>query len=94
MKPKKDTQPMEEAYKQLDGKPAIDAVSQAAMGKQPLTDEESRVEDFNRQYKDNGICADDIEEAYAKIFEGLAMVARHGHESSEPVKEPDSQEDE
>lgn len=107
MKPKqKDLNPIDEAYKMVSGDPGIDAVSKAAMGETPMSDEESRVDDFNKKQDPKAaikstpgvpkVSCDDIDEAYAKLFEGLAAIMRHSHESSEPAEESaeDPEEDE
>lgn len=75
MKPDKKTNttdPMEEAYKQLDGDPAKDAVSKAAKGEQPQTDDEQRMDEAPA---DPTQCSE-IEEAYARLFESLAIIMR------------------
>lgn len=66
------TDPMEEAYKQLDGEPGMTAVSDAAKGMQPLNDMQQRQRDFKPQ----DMC-DDIDHAYAQLFESLAVIIRN-----------------
>ena len=67
----KDLTPMEEAYKLLEGQPAIDAVSKAAKGEIPETDKEQRMRLQGKEIRTS------IEEAYANLFESLSMIIRH-----------------
>lgn len=64
---------------QLDGSPAPDAVSKVAMGGKPENDDE-HIEQYNTEWiarlKGKPDVAEDIEEAYAKLFEGLAGIMR------------------
>lgn len=66
-----DLNPMDEAYKLLTGDPSIKAVSQAAKGEVPLSDKEQRMAD----YEVDGKCVD-IGEAYANLFESLAVILK------------------
>jgi hypothetical protein len=77
-KTKTNTDPMEEAYKLLDGEPAADAVSQAAQGNVPKTDMEAREDDHDMQtqrFMGGGI--QDIDDAYAALFGALAFIIQH-----------------
>lgn len=77
MKQEKQTDEMEEAYKQLDGEPAGDAVSKAAKGEQPQTDQEHEEEfDDEQVARFQGKTCQDIEDAYAQLFEALAFIAK------------------
>lgn len=72
------TDPMEEAYKLLDGEPAIDAVSQAAKGLKPESDAEQRVKNHDAEMQRRGLeqgCSD-VQEAYARLFDSLADIMR------------------
>lgn len=62
---------MNEAYKLITGDPSLTAVSDAAKGQPPLSDKEQRLKDW----KPAGMCLD-INEAYAMLFESLAMIAK------------------
>ena len=64
-------EPMDEAYKMLTGDPSMTAVSQAAKGEVPLSDKEQRIKDFNQDNK----CID-INDAYASLFESLAIILK------------------
>ncbi len=68
----KDTDPMDEAYKMVTGDPSLTAVSDAAKGKVPLSDDEQRMKD----YKTDERCLD-IDEAYAMLFESLSVILRN-----------------
>lgn len=70
---KKQTDPMEEAYKLISGDPSQTAVSDAAKGEPPLTDKQQRMRESS---KTQDLC-NDINEAYAMLFEGLAGIMRH-----------------
>lgn len=63
---------MEEAYKLVSGSPAIDAVSVAAKGGVPETDQEQR---FRTQSAKDAMCME-IDEAYANLFQALSVIAR------------------
>jgi hypothetical protein len=76
-KTKTNTDPMEEAYKQLDGEPAADAVSQAALGNPPKTDMEAREEDHDMQTQRFMGSIQDIDDAYAALFGALAFIIQH-----------------
>lgn len=65
---------MDEAYKLISGEPSITAVSDAAKGDKPLTDEQQRMKDYAR--KNDSMCAD-IDDAYAMLFESLAVIMRN-----------------
>jgi hypothetical protein len=77
----KDTNPMEEAYKLLDGSPAADAVSKAAKGESPESDNEQREEAMEekseRLYDGTDVEACDLQDAYAMLFQGLAAIMKH-----------------
>ena len=87
----KETEPMEEAYKMLGGTPSATAVSDAAKGDKPLTDDEQRMKEApedptqdeaedkeeGEYKKTEGVECSDLEEAYAMLFEGLATIIRH-----------------
>lgn len=85
MKPKTkiDTNPMDEAYKLLDAKPSATGVSDAAQGLAPKNDDEdfreNEEEQLERQYGGGkprpASC--DIDDAYAMLFESLAVIMRH-----------------
>lgn len=80
MKPIKqtDTDPMEQAYKELDGSPAGDAVSKAAKGEHPQTDFEAQEDHHDEMVQRmEGVTSDDLENAYSKLFEALAVITRH-----------------
>lgn len=86
---------MEEAYKMISGDPAIDAVSKAAMGDVPQTDKEKRMADFEQKTANYGNQAGEneatncIDEAYAMLFEALAMLARsHAEEEDSEEQQP------
>jgi hypothetical protein len=68
---KNDINPMDEAYKLLTGDPSIKAVSQAAKGEIPLSDDEQRMKDYETDEK-----CQDINQAYAMLFESLAMIIK------------------
>lgn len=70
--PKQNTDPMEEAYKQLDGEPGMTATSDAAKGIPPLNDMQQRERDFKPQDM-----VGDIDQAYANLFESLAIILRN-----------------
>lgn len=72
----KQPNPMEEAYKLLDGEPSIDAVSKAAKGEKPDTDHERREEEHEEKSDRFGKGAQDIDEAYANLFESLSVILR------------------
>lgn len=75
-----------EMYKQLTGSPGLTSVSDAAKGEKPET-----LAEFEESYHDEWASkvdgkphtvvspeeCHDIEEAYAMLFESLAMIARH-----------------
>lgn len=69
MQPKTNTDPMDEAYKLLDGEPAQDAVSQAAKGNVPLSDNEYRM----KNAQPDPLCTD-INDAYAMLFSALSVI--------------------
>lgn len=46
---RKQTEDINEAYKNLTGDPSMTAVSDAAMGKKPLTDDEQRMKEADEQ---------------------------------------------
>ena len=82
---KEKTDDIDEAYKHLTGDPGMTAVSDAAMGKKPLTDDQQRMaeaheEDDEHEEGEMPSHTDpkcmDINEAYALLFEGLAAVAK------------------
>lgn len=78
------TEPMDEAYKLLGGDPAGDAVSVAAKGGVPETDDEQRMRTMGKTDKTEvtaQMCTD-IEDAYAKLFEGLAGIMRYRGKSA------------
>jgi len=75
---------------QLDGSPAPDAVSKVAMGGKPETDDK-HIDVYNTEWikrlKDGGgdsedheddeeLHESDLQDAYAKLFEGLAGIMR------------------
>lgn len=78
-----DTDPMEQAYKLLGGDPAGDAVSVAAKGGKPESDDEQRFrtqapKDQVADEDDELECGpDDVQRAYAQLFESLATILRH-----------------
>lgn len=65
------TEPMEEAYKMVGGDPSMTAVSDAAKGEMPLSDKQKRMKDYELQQG----CMD-INEAYAMLFESLAVILK------------------
>jgi len=67
--------PMEEAYKQLDGSPSATGVSDAARGIQPENDDESFRENTEQKNKQLYGC-DDIDQAYANLFQAVADIMR------------------
>jgi hypothetical protein len=89
-------------YKQLTGSPGLTSVSDAAKGIKPqtLAEFEKTYNDMARARLDGEESTepkdvlesdseyDDIEEAYAKLFEGLAMIAR-SHSKEEDGEHPD-----
>lgn len=80
MKEKKQTDPMEEAYKMLDGEPAGDAVSKAAKGEEPESDFEAREDNEDKMVsRFQGKVGAEIEEAYAMLFESLSIIMRKGN---------------
>ena len=95
----KPTQKTPQTYKQLTGSPGLTAVSDAAKGKDPqtLAEFEESYNDMAIARKDGNESTtppqagaksdcDDIEEAYAMLFEGLAMIAR-SHSKEEDSEE-------
>lgn len=73
MKPtQKQTEPIEEVYKLVSGSPAIDAVSVAAKGGVPETDQEQRM----RLMSPKDLLCRDVEEAYSNLFQSLAVILR------------------
>lgn len=89
-KPTNTTDPMEEAYKQLDGAPSMTAVSDAARGKQP-TNQYQQAEIDNQEKENNldgsnppesaqedsiGYSGAEVEQAYAQLFESLATILK------------------
>lgn len=82
MKPQNKKPDVEIDITQLDGSPAPDAVSKVAMGGKPETDDEHR-EEYQEESvgrlmgkKDNpDLCS--IEDAYASLFESLAVIMKH-----------------
>lgn len=89
LKPK-DNDEMQEAYKLLDGSPSATGVSDAAKGQVPKTDNEQYREDSEEQneklygedehegmmHKMMASNCQDIDEAYACLFESLATIIR------------------
>lgn len=69
---------LNEAYKQMGGDPAIDAVSIAAKGGRPETDDQQRMRLGTEAAVKAGVRCDpqDIENAYAMLFEALAVIMR------------------
>jgi hypothetical protein len=76
------TDPMDEAYKLLDGQPSATGVSDAAKGLAPKSDNEDREDNQiahdERLYgsADKKQVCTDIDEAYAMLFESLAIIMR------------------
>lgn len=81
MNVKTNTDPMDEAYRLLDGKPSATGVSDAAKGLAPKNDNEDfrdNEEAYNdRLYGGNKQACRDIDEAYAMLFESLAIIMRN-----------------
>lgn len=81
MKPKTDTNPMDDAYKSLDGSPSATGVSDAAKGNQPANDNEQFRDDTNehndRLYGGGDAKCMDINQAYAMLFESLAVIMKN-----------------
>lgn len=78
MKTQTDTNPMDEAYKLLDGEPAGDAVSQAAKGLKPQTafaQAEADQAGMVKRLRGSQACQD-INDAYAMLFEALAIIIK------------------
>lgn len=84
-------QPIDEAYKMVSGEPSMTAVSDAAQGKKPTTDDEQRMDDYEDKNENEDSQEDttedsnehemddkcvDINEAYAMLFESLSMILR------------------
>lgn len=90
MKPKTKTDPMDEAYKLLDAQPSATGVSDAAKGLAPKNDNEAREdtedakedklygtsESPSEDAGDKKQMCDDIDEAYAMLFESLSVILR------------------
>lgn len=86
MKTKTNTDPMDEAYKMLDGQPSATGVSDAAKGLAPKNDDEDyrdNQEEKNDRLYDGEDAPDkkqmchDIDEAYAMLFESLSVIMRN-----------------
>jgi len=93
MKDKTNTDPMDEAYKMLDGQPSATGVSDAAKGLAPKNDDEdfreneeekndklygeTEGEDPKEESQDKKQMCHDIDEAYAMLFESLSVIMRN-----------------
>ena len=72
---KTNTEPMNEAYKMLDGAPSATGVSDAAKGIMPKTAMQD-TEDQLEAKTNRMMGCHDINEAYAMLFESLAVIMK------------------